>query len=297
MTTLNPWEYRAIFCLLALVAGSGCKHGHPAREEAAPSGPKRGDHIVIEQTAAEFFEARVLSVEGQTLQVQTSDGGEFRHVQTSDAYLLPPAPHSFSGGDLAICSPRPDHWQPCRVQRVRAERIDAVDGTGSALHLPRSRVLAPTALTRLDLRRYFERTHRRQAFSRAAAAAGRPAPPKGWRPQPHEHILALHDARWYSATIHEIDDDALRVRWRADSRVSELPYDSVVPAPPYNHELHRGDFVLARPTSLAAPWRAVEVVAANANAVQVADIDGDHRTLRPADVVPLGHSAAGGSGK
>ena len=288
MTTLNPRKCRAICWLLALAGAFGCSRHRAQREETAPGGPKRGDRIVIEQTAAEFFEARVLSAKGHTLEVQTTGGGEFRHVQASDAYLLPPAPHTFRVGDLAICSSRPAHWQPCRIESARGDRLEAVGGNGAPLHVARSRVIAPTALTRLDLQRYFQQTHRRQAFSRAAAAAGHPAPPKGWRPRPHEHVLALRDFRWYSATIHEIDDDVLRVRWRADSRISELPHDAVVPAPPYKHEPRRGDFVLARPTSLAAPWRRAKVVSASADSIRISNIDGDHRSLRPADVVPLG---------
>jgi glutamate formiminotransferase len=45
---------------------------------------------------------------------------------------------------------------------------------------------------------------------------------------------------------------------------------------------------LARPTSLAAPWRRAKVVSASADSIQISNIDGDHRSLRPADVVPLG---------
>ncbi len=272
---------------VVLVGSAGCQHQRD-RSAAPAAGPRRGDHIVIEQTAAEFYEARVLSARGQALEVQTVEGGDFRHVQTSDAYLLPPPAHQFRAGDLAICASRPAHWEPCRITRLDGSRIDAVDARDRTLHLARPSVLAPTAFTRLDLQRYFERTHRRRAFSRAAAAAGRPIAPRGWRPEPHQHVLALHDSRWYSATIHEVDDDVLRVRWRADSRISGLPWDSVVPAPPEKRAIHRGDFVLARPTSLALPWQPVRVIAVGADGVEVSDIDGDHRTLRPSDVMPLG---------
>ncbi len=231
----------------------------------------------------------MLAVQAQSLQVQTTEGGDFRHVQASDAYQLPPTAHTFHAGDLAICSPRAGHWEPCRIRSAQGAGIDAVDGDGGALHLTDSKVLAPTALTLLDLQRYFELARQRLAFSKAAAAAGRPMAPRSWHPEPHEQVLALHDSRWYSATIHEIDDDVLRVRWRADSRISELPYDAVVPSPPYSHGLHRGDFVLARPTSLAMPWQPAKVVGASTDSVDVSDIDGERRTLRPADVVPLGH--------
>lgn len=289
MTLLNCRECRLISWVFVLAGSVGCSRHHGPARGAVPRTPKRGDHIVVEQTAAEFFEARVLSSHRQMLEVQTVDGGDFRRVQTSDAYLLPPAPHEFHVGDLAICAARSTHWEPCRIQRARKTGIDAVDGEGRALHLPRSRVLAPTALTRLDLSRYFEIAHRREAFARAAAAAGRPSPPKGWRPQPREHVLALHDGHWYPATLHEIDDDVLRVRWRADSRISELPYSAVVPVPPYDHELHHGDFVLARPTSVAAAWVRAKVVSVGPDSLEVSNIDGDRRTLHPADVVPLGH--------
>lgn len=288
MTSLSTWKYAAIL-LLAFAGNLGCARHRTGSTQTKPAGPKRGDHIVIEQTAAEFFEARVLAAHGETLEVQTTEGGDFRRVQTSDAYRLPPPPHAFRTGDLAICSARAGHWEPCRIEAVKGSRIDAVDGKGGHLQLAPSAVLAPTALTRLDLQRYFELARRHQAFAHAAAAAGRPRAPKGWRPEPHEQVLARHDSRWYSATIHEVDDDVLRVRWRADSRISELPYDAVVPAPPYNHEIHRGEFVLARPTSLAVPWQPVEVIAVGPDSVQVSNIDGDHRSLRPTDVVPLGH--------
>jgi hypothetical protein len=242
---------------------------------------------VVEQSAAEFFEGQVVGVEANRLRVQTADEEESVDVAPDDAYRLPPAAHEFAVGDFAICGTSPMRWRACRVETVSADALVVRDSAGKESRLPRGRVLDPTKLTELNLRRYFDRVEKRRAFARAVGGAGMPRAPRGWRPSPHERVLGYQGKAWYSASIHEIEDDALHVRWRSDGRVTELTKPHVVPEPPYQPPPARGDFGLLRPTRPAQPWQPVRVVASNPEGLVVIGVDGHRRPAELRDVVPL----------
>jgi hypothetical protein len=99
--------------------------------------------------------------------------------------------------------------------------------------------------------------------------------------------LGYQGSAWYSATIHEIDDDAWHVRWRGDGRITELRRTHVVPEPPYQPPPARGDFGLLRPARLAQPWQPVRVLASNPEGLVVVGVDGQRRSAEPRDIVPL----------
>ena len=278
---------------LAAIAGlmvglRGCRE-KPADHRVPDDtrGVSRGDRVVVEQSAAEFFEGQVVRVEGSRLRVQTTDEGESVDVAVADAYRLPPTAHEFAVGDLAICGMTPMRWRACRVERVSADALAIRDAEGREVRLPRNRVLGPTKLTELNLRRHFDRVDKRRAFAQAVERAGMPRAPRGWRPAPHERVLGYQGSAWYSASIHEIEDDALHVRWQSDGRVTELTRPHVVPEPPYQPPPTRGDFGLLRPTRPAQPWQPVRVVASNPEGLVVVGVDGQRRSAELRDVVPL----------
>jgi hypothetical protein len=269
---------------LTLSAAACSRHRHGVTG-AAPS-IERGDRVVIEQTAAQFFEGRVLAVSGDMLKIQTADRPDSLEVHRADAYRLPPAAHQFRPGDLAICEMTAEHWTACRVDATAAQ-LSVTGVVGRQTALSSDRVLAPTPVTRLNLQQRFQTAQVQAAFQRGLEQAGRPHAPKDWVPDRREHVLAERPDGWYSATVHRIRDKSLTVIFRGDRRSTELQYASVVPEPPYSVPLAPGDYLLARPVSLSEPWKPVRVTSAVPDSISAVDIDGNKVTLSPHDAVPL----------
>lgn len=282
---------RRVAVLMLVIGFAGCHRRetpHPsAGASASAAVPTRGARVVVEETAAEFFEGRVLSATHDTLRVQTTTGGDTRHVAVEDAYLLPAPPHVYQTGDLAICRASTGHWVACRVERIAGGNLDAVDADSNSLHLHAGDLLAPTPVTLMNLRQRFKRERERADFLLSVRRAGRPIKPSSWHVTPHERILAQRGDQWYAADVHEIDDDTLHVIWRSDGRESEVPASQVVPEPPTDAMVRSGDFVLARPANLGAAWEPWRVTAAADDAYQLVDIDGTRRTVGPRDLLPL----------
>lgn len=283
--TIKCWKS---LCFLAppLLLGGGCRAergGSPPPEAAR--GLARGDHVVIESAAAEFFEGRVTEADSDRLRVQRLGDGESLSVSAADAYRLPSTTTPAPG--LAICKSGDAGWVACRVESIGGARVRAHDVRDRPLELATEHVLTPNAVTELNLRHAFARSRRHADFERAVTRAGRPRPPAGWRPGPRERVLASDGTGWYSARIRELEDERVHVVWKADERVTELPRGEVVPEPPYRRTPARGQIVLVRPRVAAGPWAPVRVVATSGSIV-VEDADGSRRTVAARDVVPLG---------
>jgi hypothetical protein len=251
--------------------------------------PRRGDRVVVEQTAAVFFEGRVLAVDGQRLRVQTATKGDSLSVETSDVYLLSAARHPQQAGQLAICGTGAAEWMGCRVERIDGSEVRVVDANGQTTRVTSERVLVPTPVTELNLERHFELAKDRKSFVRAVERAGQPRTPANWKPAAGQRVLAHHDSGWFSAKVDELDDDEISVRWEADQRISEVHRDQIVPEPPYPRTLaKRGDFVLVRPPLSSQAWAPNKVVAVNGAELEVMNVNGERRSLLTRDVVPLG---------
>lgn len=265
--------------------------------------PSRGETVVVEQTAAVFFEARVVAAEGGRLRVQAADGDETTTVSASDVYRLVPAATA-EGGErtalqpsaYAICRSAPQRWVACRVERATDALVTAVTDAGERLELTRDAVLAPSPVTELNLRRHFERTRERREFAEARARAGEPRAPADYRPLPRERVLARAEQGWYTAYVREVGDDGVSVTWQSDRAVSVVSTEAVVPEPPYPAEFRRGDFVLVRPPTPALPWEAVLVRAVGQDELRVVDIEGRQRSVSAREVVPLAGKPASSSG-
>jgi hypothetical protein len=277
---------RAWAVLLVIAAASACKREAP-RGEVAPSSVRRGDRVVVEAAAARFFEAQVLEVKGDQLRVQSAELRESVLVSASDVYRLPAPSREVHPGDPAICNATAGTWVACQVLAVDAHGIDVQLLEGDRRRLDRTVVLAPTDLTAMNLRRSFERSSARAAFRTAVMRAGRPHAPAGWKPSPRQRVLGLRDPVWYSATIHEIDDDQIFVRWDVDGRISELGPSDVAPEPPYEPPPAHGQYVLVRPPASGQPWKPVRIESVDADVWVVVDVDGERRTVAARDLVPL----------
>jgi hypothetical protein len=277
-------------CSVCLLLTLSCNRGKVGRVESAhaENAPIRGDQVVVEQTAAVFFEGRVVAIDGQRLRVQTASNDESLSVAASDAYRLASARMEQRPGRFAICGPGPAEWVACRVEGLDGANVRVVDAMGQASLLTPERVLSPTPVTELNLRRHFERASARATFIREVERAGRPQPPAGWKPAARDRVLAHHAAGWYTGRIEEVDDEAISVVWEADKRTSELTLSQVVPEPPYSGPLKRGDFVLVRPPRSSEAWTPTKVVAVVAAELDVLDVNGERRRVPAREIVPLG---------
>jgi hypothetical protein len=273
-------------CVLLTLSCNRSKAGR-AESARAENAPTRGERVVVEQTAAVFFEGRVLSVDGERLRVQTANTGETLQVSTSDAYALSRAGREPRSSGFAICGTESTEWQACQVVRKEGASVHVLDAKGQALAVPKHRVLPPTPVTELNLRRHFQRLGERRSFVQALERAGRPAAPQGWKPSMHERVLGRHEGAWFSAVVSDVEDETAEVRWRADDRITELTFEQLVPEPPYTSPLKRGDFVLAPPAQGNQAWAPVKVVAVSGSELETVNVNGERRRVGTREVVPL----------
>ena len=277
--------------IVALLAGlfSACNKRHAADNPVVAEAYARGDRVVVEQAAAQFFEARVLSVDGDHLRLQALGGNDSLTAVAGDVYRLPPAPRELTVNMLAICS-RGEAWLPCRVTQISGSALLAHTASGELFELTRNRLLVPSALTELNLKRYFVRSESEQAFVQAAERAGEPRFETGWRPSLHERLLVKLGEQWFTGYVHAIDGDTADVSpFSASQRAASVPVSALSPEPPssFLNELRRGDFVLIRPESPAQPWPRMQVRAINDSELKLADAAGTLKSATVREVIPL----------
>jgi hypothetical protein len=241
---------------------------------------------VVEQTAAAFFEARVLEARGQSLRLQ-SDDGALLYAQMADVYRIPGSWTGLRPGMLAICRTEPRQWAGCRVESVSKRTIAASDAKGRHVELDRNQLLLPTAVTLLNLEHHFGLARQQAEFELAFSRAGRPTPPPGWRPSLGEKVVARLGSGWFSAKVHEITDDALYVAWAGDDQITEVASGDLVPQPTSHDVATRGSHGLARPASPEQPWMPVRVVAISDDTLTITDAAGRKLHARARDILPL----------
>ncbi len=256
---------------------------------AADPEPARGEMVVVEQSAAQFVAGRVLGRQGDLVRIQTAGDGPSIAARLAEIYRLPGGRHAMHPGDFGICGVGGTRWVGCRVDRVTGSELSLVEADGTTHRLAPAAVVSPNELTTLNLQHHFARGAERRRFLREAEQAGLPRSPPEWRPRPRERILGARGGGWYSARLRELGKERVYVVWQADERVTELSRTEVLPEPPYAFMPHRGEYVLARPSSPAEPWETVRVEAVlSTEHLLVAGIDGERRQVPVSDVVPLG---------
>jgi hypothetical protein len=266
---------------------AGCPNVGP-QQQTTSAPPGRGDRVVVEQTAATFFEARVLDVSGQSLRLQTDDGVLLR-AQLGDVYRLSGLSVQARPGAFAICQTQPGQWAGCRLESVSAQTIAASDALGQRMELKRNQLLLPTAVTLLNLKHHFGLVRQQADFESAFRRAGTPVPPPGWKPSVDEKVVARLGGPWFSAKVHEVVDDTLYVAWANSGEVTEVARADVVPPPaPPGAGVARGRYGLARPASPAQPWIPVRVLAGSDDALTITDAVGRKLRARARDILPLG---------
>jgi hypothetical protein len=249
---------------------------------------KRGDLVVVERAAAEFFEARVLAVTPESLKVQTSAEGDPLVVAINDVYPVQAEPHHFATGDAAICRSAPAKWEACRVVAPSMAVSDVELANGERRSLGSDTLLAPGSVTILDIERHFELLAARQRFTSTALAAGQPRRPSGWTPAPHEPVLARKGDDWYLAHASQLlSDGGESVVWEGSAGMEPLPGNYVVPAPPFEHTFSRGDFALMRPATPGGAWERVAVEGVGTDGAVVVGASGARHRVDARTLVPL----------
>jgi hypothetical protein len=283
-------NYFWLYLLTALVCGllSACSKREAADNPAPAEVYARGDRVVAEQSAAQFFEGRVLAAQADHLRVQVIGGNDSLNVVASDVYRLPPAAHELTANMLAICG-RGEAWLPCRVTNISGNALHARLASGEQFDLPRDHLLVPSALTELNLKRYFARSEAEQAFAHAAERAGEPRPEPGWRPALHERLLVKVGAEWFTGYVREIDSDTAEITLSSPQRNATVPLSALSAEPPssFVSELRRGDFVLFRPETPSQPWARMQVRALNDAELKLGDASGTLKSATVREVVPL----------
>jgi hypothetical protein len=274
--------------LLAILAGAACRRD-PAVDRRVLMPPfARGDVVVVERAAAEFFEARVLSVSGTSLKVQTSADGEPVAVATSDAYRAGQSKGPYAPGAAAICKLERARWEGCRILDGGGRLVNIELTSGETRAIEPVSIVLPGPVTVLDIERSFDVLSARRRFAQAALAAGHPRRPGGWTPEPHEPLLARRNTEWYSAHAAALlADGGERVVWEGTSRGDALPASYVVPVPPFEHTFTRGDFALVRPTTVGQAWERVRIEGLGPDEAVIVGADGQRRRVPARGLVPL----------
>jgi len=275
------------FAVMLLCVLQSCRRTE--RTEAAPTEAwARGDVVVVEASAGDFYEARVVGVEGEALRIQRVDSGSSITLSADEVYRIP-SHGSVETGQFIVCAPAPSRWVPCQVERLRGDRIDALTVDGQSIRVARDRTVVPSELTRLNLERRFVDAHRRARFLEAASRAGRPAFSPEWAPSPRERVIVRREDGWFSARVHEIKKKTVRVQWDADHRITEVSSATIAPEGPYPMTPVVGSFALARPASPAEAWELLRVHAlVEQEEIVLEDARGERQTRPLRDVVPLG---------
>jgi hypothetical protein len=277
---------RLSFAGAALVCGA-CGRGGDSSAKDRPPDLARGDVVVVERAAADFFEGRVLSVSGSTLKIQTSDDGEPLVVSRSDVYPVGAGAHRFAAGDPAICNEAAARWVACRITAA-SPQASARLASGDERPFAPAALLVPTPVTALNIQRFFKDIEAQRRFDDTARRAGHPVRPSGWTPERREPVLARRGDEWFSAhAAGPLEDGGVRVQWEGSEGFAALPGGYVVPYPPFSHTFVRGEFALIRPGTAAEPWQRVRIDGLSAEEAAVVTSDGQRRKIEPRMLVPL----------
>jgi hypothetical protein len=287
-------RYRNVLAESAVVLGLwACRPGGESRHNSeAPQAPARGDRVVVEPRAAEFFEGRVLSVNAERFRVEPSGGGEPLSVSRADVYALPAERALLKPGQLAICK-RESGWAACRIERAQSERLEVLTLDGASASIPVTAALTPSASTELNLKQAFARSTRRLEFERGAERASLPVSPPSFVPSPHGRVLVRRAGGFYSGVIQELRDKTAYVAFAPDGVREQIARSALLPEPPYPTQPARGDFVLVRPASPSDPWRTSRVLGTTDREFRVEAPGSDERVVSVRDLIPLGPAAPG----
>jgi hypothetical protein len=265
-----------------------CARSTSNTQKTQDATPQRGARVVVESSAAQFYEAQVMSASGSRLKVQSRVGGNIATVQAGNVYQLPPKTTSLAARALAICNIGDSRWVACRVSKSESAGADLEDALANTYRLPWAQVIVPGALTELNLKRLFEQSAENRDFERDVARAGNPQTLNGWIPVSGKSALVKVAGEWHTATILGERRGFVRVKLVGTRHEIETPRALVAPEPPYPLEiLRRSRFALVRPNNQIDPWRLVRLVSSDTLESTIEDFEHGRRTAPVRDVCPL----------
>jgi hypothetical protein len=275
-------------CALFALALWACRSAGGDTSPSAAVVPlvSRGDHVVVEPRAAEFFEGRVLSIGKSELRIEPVGKHEGILVSVSDVYALVKEAPAVKPGQFAICRVG-ERWIGCRVEASHEDGIDVLALNGAEVRLAKNSLLAASAATELNLRRAFGKVSSAAAFAAAAGSAGRPSAPANYRVTSRSRVVARRPAGWFSGIVADVHDDGAHVLFAGENVSEQVPLGDIVPEPPTAVLPARGDFALIRPVSPAEPWQAMRVLGPEQREFKVVGADSISRVVPARDVLPL----------
>ncbi|HKQ71891.1 MAG TPA: hypothetical protein VJT73_21250 [Polyangiaceae bacterium] len=265
-----------------------------------------GDRVVVEHAIATFVEGTVLSIFRDRAKVQLIPSGDIAEQPISEVYVPSPshtnavfnafAPaHAtepghgktpLGEGSYAVCHMPDGVWRGCRIEAAGSP-VRVVDDGATVAELSWQEILAPTAVTELNVRQRFERNAKRRAFREGARNAGRPRSPASWRPALSDRIIAEREGNFVTARIRSQRKGILRIQWDSDQKVAEVALADAAPEPPVAFVATAGNYVLVRPVASAKPWSVMRVESAGSETLVLSDELGIKRYLPMRDVIPL----------
>lgn len=281
------WGRARLVVLGSVLGVAGCSR-HVDQKPAPVRTPSRGTGVVVEISAAEFFLGTVLESGRDGLRVQRTLDGAVVRVPLEDVYTLPSAPSALRPNDYGICEVLRGQWGACQILSQVGDEMEIRDGSGESHRIAATRVLAPTGVTELNLRRYFEKSELLRQFWAGAKAAGRPRRPAGWSPASRRPVLGERGTQWFDATVVDVRKRRVVVRWDADGTQTDLAPTAVAPQPPSCGSPEKGRYALLRPAGPAMPWSPVLVVAVSSVDAQVRDERQESHGVLGRDLCPLG---------
>ncbi|PIE05554.1 MAG: hypothetical protein CSA75_04135, partial [Sorangium cellulosum] len=261
-----PWarsSQSAVVVALALVA-FGCDKDPttPSTPEASPSEStvarrgsdqikevKVGDLVVVESGKANFWEGKVLRVEGSTVVYEYGVNRAKGEAEIHRVYVLKEGRQTAAKtNDMAVCKTGPAAWNACEIKRLERGVFVADDVWGKAHELNALDVIFPNEATRGRIKEKLGRASGHRDFINAAKAAGLPRKPEGWQPRPGDDIVAkFTDSSWYGGRIRRLTPTKIHVAWDDKSKPSERNHEQVAPKPKEAFEVREGQYVLGRP--------------------------------------------------
>jgi hypothetical protein len=277
-----------IVAQLALVFA--CSHRSQNSSDSGSLLPKRGDRVLVESNAAQFYEARVITEATQQLRVQAMPSGDTALVQAADTYRLPTQPVQLAPQSLAICNVDRGRWIGCRIASTQPGGARAYDADGNSYDIAWSQIVLPNPLTELNLRRLFDKAGERHDFDRDMAKAGPPYPVPGWQPIGGRSVLARIDGKWWLSVVVSSKHGMIRVRLAGVDRTIEVDRSDIAPEPPYPMDvLQKSHLALLRPAGVGQAWSSVRLVSIDQLEAVVEDVSRGRRVVPVRDVCPLGH--------
>ena len=278
---------------VATTSGSVAPSGQ-ATAAAAPGDLVVGSEIVVVRSANSFTGGTATAIAGTKVMYDYGDpDATTKKRQTSSAdkaqaFVLGAAPKTpVKVGDFVIAKSTSGSWFGCEVKTAEASILGCEDSYGKINNTDPKSVVAPDGVTSANIKQALTSATKERVFDAAAAAAGKPAAPKGWTPKAADMVaVEWMTNKWHAASVVSVDGANVTIKW--DNGVWKNDVKSlaaIVPAPKVALAVNAGQFVLVH---VGNEWTAHKVVSATKTTAEVVDKNDKQTTVKLADVLLVG---------